>query len=384
MKVRINGTEKHYRTVWMEGSDVCMIDQRLLPHEFKILKCRTHLDTVEAVKDLAVRGAGAIGGAAGYAMAQAVIEGAKLKEKAEFYPYIAEAEEAIKNSRPTAQNLFYAVERVMRRIRKSGRLGETLESLIGADYDALIKGMTQSVDFKEIAQEAVKEANQIADDDAEACRMIGVYGNELIKDGARISTHCNAGWLAFVDNGSALSPIYAAKAAGKNVFVYVDMTMPVMQGARLTAWELLNEGVPHVIVPDNETGSLIQQGMVDMVIVGSDRIAANGDVANKIGTYPLAVLADRHRIPFYVAAPTSTIDPKCKSGKLIPIEERSGDEVLWIPGMTKAGKRTKVRIAPEGSPALNRAFDVTPAELVAGIITEKGIYMSKDIIYALD
>ncbi len=355
MKVKINGTEKHYRTVWMEGSDVMMIDQRLLPHKFKILKCKMHLDTVEAIRNMTVRGAGAIGAAAGYAMAQAGLE---AEYSSDWLAYILTAEKTIKKARPTAQNLFYAVDRVY-------------------------KAMSGDQDLAAIARRGMAEAQAIADEDVIACRKIGMLGNELIKDGMRISTHCNAGWLAFVDYGSALSPIYAAKAAGKNVFVYADETRPVLQGARLTAWELLNEGVPHVIVPDNATGSLIQQGKIDMVIVGSDRIAANGDVANKIGTYPLAVLANYHKIPFYVAAPTSTIDPECKSGDLIPIEERSEDEVHWVPGMTKAGRIMKVRITPEGSHAGNAAFDVTPAELVAGIITEKGIYKPSEIINAL-
>lgn len=365
MKVRINNEEKHYRTVWMDESDVVMIDQRLLPHRFKILKCRTHLDTVEAIKDMAIRGAGAIGAAAGYAMCQAALEGkdirygkSRITESRDWFGHIIIAEKTIKSARPTAQNLFYAVERVY-------------------------KAMCGNQDLGDIVRKAMKEAQAIADEDAESCKKIGEIGNELIRDGMRLLTHCNAGWLAFVDYGSALSPVYAAKADGKKVFVYADETRPRLQGANLTAWELLNEGVEHMVIPDNAAGALMKQGKIDMVIVGSDRIAANGDVANKIGTYTKAVLAKANGIPFYVAAPTSTIDPECKSGDLIPIEERSEDEVRWIAGMAKAGKRISVRVTPEGSHALNIAFDVTPAELVAGIITEKGIYKPEDIVQAL-
>ncbi|MBU2637584.1 MAG: S-methyl-5-thioribose-1-phosphate isomerase [Nanoarchaeota archaeon] len=367
MKVKLqDGTEKHYRTVWMKESNVYMIDQRLLPHRFRILRCKTHLDTVEAIKNMAIRGAGAIGAAAGYAMCQAALEArdisngqSRITESRDWFGHIIIAEKTIKKARPTAQNLFYAVDRVY-------------------------KAMCGDQDLKRITEQAVKEAEAIADEDAASCKRIGELGNDLIRDGMRILTHCNAGWLAFVDYGSALSPIYAAKEAGKNVFVYADETRPRLQGANLTAWELLNEGIEHRVIPDNVAGALMKQGKIDMVIVGSDRIAANGDVANKIGTYTKAVLAKENSIPFYVAAPTSTIDPACKSGDLIPIEERNEDEVRWIAGVTKSGRRMEVRVTPEGSHALNIAFDVTPAELVAGIITETGIYKAEDIIHALE
>ena len=220
---------------------------------------------------------------------------------------------------------------------------------------------------------AMGSALAIAEDDSECCRRIGEHGNALITDGMRISTHCNAGWLAFVDWGSAISPIYAAHRAGKRPFVWVDETRPRLQGANLTAWELSQEGVPHSVIADNATGHYMQRGEIDMVIVGSDRIAANGDVANKIGTYSSAVVAAANGIPFYVAAPTTTIDASCASGDLIPIEERGEDEVQWTSGWDDSGAFSRVRTMPAGSGARNPAFDVTPAHLVAGIITEKGI-----------
>lgn len=225
---------------------------------------------------------------------------------------------------------------------------------------------------------AVEEAQKIADEDSENCRKIGEYGNELIKDGYRIETHCNAGWLAFVDYGSALSPIYVAHRAGKKIFVYADETRPRSQGARLTAWELKGEGVPHKIIPDNAGAHLMSRGEIDMIIVGSDRIAANGDVANKIGTLEKAIVAKRYGVPFYVAAPTTTIDPNCPSGKDIPIEERDQEEVLYQTGPTKDGREETILVASPGSEAMNPAFDVTPAELVTGIITEKGIIKASE------
>lgn len=352
MKVRIKGIEKHFRTVWMEGSNVVMIDQRLLPHKFKLLKCRTYLDSVEAVKNMTIRGAGAIGATAGYAMAQAVNEAPRFsKEKA--IMYVLEAEKRIKEARPTAQNLFYAVDRV---------------------YNSTLKAKT----IEEAVSFAIKEANQIADDDAEACRKIGEYGNTLLGVKDTVLTHCNAGGLAFVDNGSALSPVYAAKAAGKKIIVYTDETRPRLQGANLTAWELLNEGIEHYVIPDNAAGYFMREGKIGVVIVGADRIANNGDTANKIGTYEKAVCAKAAGIPFYVAAPTSTFDVKCRSGRDIPIEYRSEDEVKWVYGRTKAGKMQKVLVTNPESPALNPAFDVTPAEYISGFITEKGIVFNEN------
>jgi len=333
---------KDYRTVWMEGNTVCLIEQNLLPFEFKIFRAENYKQTCMVISTMIVRGAGAIGATAAYAMAQAFVEGDNDAE------FVNNARLEIENTRPTAQNLFYATERVY-------RTGQTS------------------------IEQAVNEAQKIADEDADACKKIGELGNSLIKDGWNIETHCNAGWLAFVDYGSALSPVYAAHRSGKNVFVYADETRPRGQGARLTAWELKNEDVPHVIIPDNAGAHLMSQGKIDMMIVGSDRIAANGDVANKIGTLEKAIAAKYYGIPFYVAAPTSTIDFDCASGKDIPIEQRHEDEVLYQSGPNAEGMLENVLISSPGSGAINPAFDVTPAELVTAIITEKGIFKPGDL-----
>jgi len=319
--MKVAGQE--FRTVWIQGSSVFLIEQNLLPFEFKIFESKSYKDTCVAIKTMLVRGAGAIGATAGFAMAQAFLEKVDVK--------LAKAE--IEATRPTAQNLFYATHRVFN------------------------------------AKYPVAEAQKIADEDVAACRKIGELGNELIKDGFKVETHCNAGWLAFVDYGSALSPIYTAHRSGKKVFVYVDETRPRGQGARLTAWELKNEGVPHKIIPDNAGAYLMSKGEVDLMIVGADRIAANGDVANKIGTLEKAIAAKYYGIPFYVAAPSSTFDKNCKTGKDIPIEERSQDEVLYQTGPNNQ----RILVCSPGSPALNPAFDVTPNELISGIITEQGI-----------
>ena len=317
--MKVNG--KDYRTVWIEDGVVKLINQPLLPETFEIYCCRDYKETAKAIKTMVVRGAGAIGAAAGYAMAQAFLAGEDTQKAAE----------VIKNTRPTAQNLFYAVDKVLRASSK---------------------------------EESLKTAEEIADEDSKASRKIGEYGQSLIEDNAKILTHCNAGWLAFVDWGTALSPIYAAKREGKRIFVFVDETRPRLQGARLTAWELANEEVPHAIIADNAAGYYMREGEVDLVITGADRIAANGDTANKIGTYEKAVLAKENNIPFYIAAPTSTIDITCACGDEIPIEERDEAEVLEVRGQ---------RIAPKQSHARNPAFDVTDAKYITGIITEKGI-----------
>jgi methylthioribose-1-phosphate isomerase len=323
--VKVNG--QHYRTVWMKGNSVFLIEQNLLPFEFKIHEAKTYLETCQAIKTMIVRGAGAIGATAGFAMAQAFL--AKVDT--------AKARKEIAATRPTAQNLFYAISRVY-----------------------------NSVD-------PAAEAQKIADEDAASSRKIGELGNALIKDGARIETHCNAGWLAFVDHGTALSPIYAAHDSGKKIFVYVDETRPRGQGARLTAWELKNANIPHSIIADNAGAFLMSQGKIDLMIVGADRIARNGDVANKIGTLEKAICAKEYGIPFYVAAPSSTFDLNCKTGKDIPIEERGEDEVLYQTGITAKGSLEKILVCSPGSHALNPAFDVTPAQYITGIITEKGI-----------
>ena len=345
----MNVDGKHYRTVWLEGSTVRMINQHLIPHRFEITDLPTYRHTGEAIRTMVVRGAGAIGGTAGYAMAQAAL----AAPEAGFHEHMAEAAAFVEDTRPTAQNLFYAVRRVMRAVEA-----------IGDDSAAGIARAREA---------AVACAVDIADDDAACCEAIGRFGGPLVGQGARVSTHCNAGWLAFVDWGSAISPIYHAFRAGRDPFVWVDETRPRSQGARLTAWELGQEGVRHAVITDNATGHYMSRGEIDMVIVGSDRIAANGDVANKIGTYSSAVVAHSLGIPFYVAAPTTTIDPDCPSGGDIPIEERDQDEVRCTWGWSDDGVFTRVRTTPAGSQARNPAFDVTPAALVAGIITEKGV-----------
>ena len=340
--MRVNG--KDYRSVWWERGLVRMIDQRRLPHQFAILDCPRCADTVEAIRDMAVRGAGAIGVAAGYAAAQATHEA----PASDYRPFLEQAAAQIRRARPTAQDLFFAVDRVM---------------------DAALS----SPSVEAARQAARRVAEQLADDNARAGEQIGRVGAELLREGMRILTHCNAGWLAFADWGSALAPIYQAHRRGMKPFVYVDETRPRSQGAKLTAWELGQEGVPHAILVDAAAGSLMRQGRVDVVIVGADRIAANGDVANKIGTYPLAVLAQRHHIPFYVAAPRSTFDLATPTGAEIPIEERSPEEVCDVVGQAPDGRQARVRISPEGSGAINPAFDVTPAELITALITDEGL-----------
>lgn len=330
----------NYRTVVFENGIVKLIDQNLLPFEFKIIHSLTYFETCTHIRQMTVRGAGAIGAAAAFAMAQACNQA----NESNYLDYIGKAKSEIEGTRPTARNLFYAVERV---------------------YQA---GLISP-------KAAIIEAQAVADEDADASRKIGFFGNQLIPKKANISTHCNAGWLAFVDFGTALSPIYMAFEEGKDIHVWVDETRPRNQGARLTAWELSNENIPHTIIPDNATAFLMQQGKIDMVIVGADRIAANGDTANKIGTLDKAIAAAYYKIPFYVAAPSSTFDIYCKTGNEIPIEYRSEDEVLWFFGRSKMGKLTEVLLANPSSNALNPAFDVTPADLITGFITEKGIIL---------
>ena len=334
---------QHYRTIWMEGNTVFMIEQNLLPFQFQLFKSETYQSTAAAISNMTVRGAGAIGAAGGFAMAQAFID---IGSKNIFAIEMAKKE--IESTRPTAQNLFYAINRVY----NAGKIS---------------------------VENAILEAKNIADEDAAACKKIGELGNVLIKDGYNIATHCNAGWLAFVDYGTALSPVFAAHHAGKKIFVYADETRPRGQGARLTAWELKNENVPHTIIADNAGAYLMSQGKVDMFIVGSDRIALNGDVANKIGTFEKAIVAKEFNIPFYVAAPTSTISFETLTGKDIPIEQRNEDEVQYQTGLTTDGRMEKILVCAPGSSAMNPAFDVTPAKYITGIITEKGIFKPSEI-----
>ncbi|MCP4605043.1 MAG: S-methyl-5-thioribose-1-phosphate isomerase [Proteobacteria bacterium] len=346
---------KHFRTIWLKEGDaktVQIIDQRNLPHEFIIEDLRTVNDVAVAIKDMHVRGAGLIGATAGFGMYIAALE----SDENHFDADLNRFSEQLKATRPTAVNLVWGVERQLAEISK----GASLEEKISI---------------------AKKVALEIADEDAEFCERLGNHGCEIIerisqaKQGDRVNilTHCNAGWLAFVDFGSATAPIYAAFNKGIEVHVWVDETRPRNQGARLTAWELGKHGVPHTVIPDNVGGHLMQHGKVDLVITGTDRTTYTGDVANKVGTYLKALAAKDNNVPFYVALPSSTFDWKMKDGvKEIPIEERGAEEVKYIQGY-KDGVMTKVLLTPETSHASNYAFDVTPARLVTGLITERGI-----------
>ncbi len=340
--MKVNG--QHYRTVWFDSSthSVKMIEQNKLPFQFEIADLKDHVETANAIKIMTVRGAGAIGAAAGYAMAQAFLESSDIH-------HWDTARQLIEASRPTAQNLFYATKRV---------------------YEA---GMYAAYQGSTPAEAALKEAEVIANEDIEFCRLIGEHGEKLFDNNFKILTHCNAGWLAFVDIGSATAPIYGARDNGKQIFVFTDETRPRNQGARLTAWELNNEGIPHKIIADNVSAFLMKKGMINACIVGCDRVASNGDVANKIGTLEKAIAAEKYGIPFYVATPLSTIDLKCPSGEQIPIEERGDDEVLYQSGPDEKGEMHKIRVASPGSSALNYAFDVTDASLITGLITPKGV-----------
>ncbi|MBI9062125.1 MAG: S-methyl-5-thioribose-1-phosphate isomerase [Marinilabiliaceae bacterium] len=338
---------KHYKTVWFDSdrNTVCMIDQTKLPFSFEIIELKHHSDTAKAIKNMLVRGAGAIGATAGFAMAQAFVEARESEDG----NYVEAARELIEATRPTAVNLFYATNKVY----TSGQ---------------------ESVD------KAIEMAYQVAADDESDSQKIGEYGNELLKDKCRVLTHCNAGWLAFVDYGTALSPIYKADEAGKDPFVFVDETRPRGQGARLTAWELQQAGIRHKIIADNAAAFYMQKGEIDIVITGADRIAANGDTANKIGTLEKAILAKEFGIPFYIAAPFSTIDFDSPSGNVFNIEERSDDELLYHEGPDEEGVIRKIRMASPDSEGLNPAFDVTPAKYIAGIITERGIIKTEDLL----
>jgi methylthioribose-1-phosphate isomerase len=322
----------------MEGNSVYFIEQNVLPFQFNIGEAAGYRDSCDVIKTMRVRGAGAIGALAGFAMAQACNEA----NFANYESFIIHARKEIEQTRPTARNLFYATEKVF----MAGMISPT---------------------------NATREAQKIANKDAADSLKIGEYGSRLLDDGSNILTHCNAGWLAFVDFGTALSPVYLSHNSGKKLFVYVGETRPRGQGARLTAWELNNADIPHAIIPDNAAAYYMSLGKIDLVITGADRIAANGDTANKIGTLEKAILAGEYKIPFYIAAPTSTIDLNCKSGKEITIEERNQDEVLFQDGPDNSGRMHRIRVSSPGSRALNPAFDVTPAKYITGIITEKGI-----------
>jgi methylthioribose-1-phosphate isomerase len=351
----VNGV--HYRTIWLEGRVVRMIDQTLLPFRFEILDSHGHAETARCIRDMVVRGAGAIGAAGGYGTAQAALEAPEDG----FDAYVEAAMRLLKATRPTARNLFYAVDRVLAAVHGVRAAG-------GSPAEA--------------RQRAVDEAEAVAREDTESCIRIGELGAALIRDGMRILTHCNAGWLGFSDWGTALAPLYRAKRDGKRFSVWVDETRPRLQGARLTAWELANEGIGFRVIPDNAAGWLMRRGEVDLAIVGSDRIAANGDVANKIGTYEKAVCARANGVPFYVAAPLSTFDAGSATGGDIPIEERDPNEVLQVTGPDAEGTLRTVDLAAPGAGARNPAFDVTPAELVTGIICERGILKPHELAEA--
>ena len=352
MKVR----GQHYRTIWPNETDdrvIQLIDQRFLPHRFVIEEVRTVAEMAGAIREMHVRGAGLIGAAAGYGMYLATLE---MAAGASFEDDLAAAAEQLKATRPTAVNLAWALER-------------QFKSIVAADG---LEGKRRA---------AFDTARQIADEDAEYCRRIGEHGLALIrrlserKGGAPVNvlTHCNAGWLAFVDHGSATAPIYAAHDAGIPVHVWVDETRPRSQGSKLTAWELGEHGVPHTVIADNAGGHLMQHDKVDAVIVGTDRTTYTGDVANKIGTYLKALAAKDNAVPFYVALPSSSFDWNIRDGlKEIPIEERGAEEVSYADGWHD-GQQVEVRVTPQTSAAANYGFDVTPRQLVTGLITERGI-----------
>ena len=348
----MNVGDKHYHTIWLneDGRSVDIIDQRWLPHEFRIVTLKTVPDVATAIRDMWVRGAPLIGVTAAYGVAIAMTEDASDENLERVWHELNE-------TRPTAINLRWALNEMKR----------VLSPLPPAERAAV----------------AYARAAEIAQEDVELNRSIGQHGLEVIRgiaarkkpgEPVNILTHCNAGWLATVDYGTATAPIYLATEEGIPVHVYVDETRPRNQGAQLTAWEMNGHGVPHTLIVDNAGGHLMQHGMIDMVIVGTDRTTANGDVCNKIGTYLKALAARDNGIPFYVALPSPTIDWTVKDGvKEIPIEERNGDEVSLVQGKLADGTVVQVRVSPEGTPAGNPAFDVTPARLVTGLITERGI-----------
>ena len=346
---------QRFRTIWLHPAKekiVQLIDQRFLPHQFVIEDVTTVAQMADAIREMHVRGAGLIGASAGYGMYLATTEAAASNS---FDQQLADAAAQLKVTRPTAVNLVWAIERQLLSIAN----GKTAPEKVTL---------------------ALRTAKEIASEDEEQCRMIGQHGLPLIEQIARskndkpvnVLTHCNAGWLAFVDYGSALAPIYAAHDRGLPVHVWVDETRPRSQGSKLTAWELVQHGVPHTIIADSAGGHLMQRGDVDLVIVGSDRTTRAGDVANKIGTYLKALAARDNNVPFYVALPSTSFDWSIRDGREIPIEQRSAGEVKRADGW-RDGQLVEVSVAPENSPAANYGFDVTPRRLVTGLITERGI-----------
>ena len=373
MNVRVGRRTRHYRTVAFDASKnaVLLIEQRLLPHEFQVVAVRDFRETARAIQEMIVRGAGAIGATAAYGLAQGAraFRGGDIRK---FSCHVETVYQTLKAARPTAIDPVNA----MNEIRRAMSAGETVQQQ---------QALTRAA------------AEQFADDDVKHCEAIGRHGAPLIRDGMRVLTHCNAGWLAFVDVGTATAPLYAAQAQGKKFHVFCDETRPRSQGATLTAWELAGQGIAHEIIADNAAGHLMQRGEIDLVIVGSDRtLGRTGEVANKIGTYTKAVLAERHNIPFYVAIPLSTIDWELSSGSEIPIEERDQSEVLGAWGALrnpkseirnpkseirnpKSVRRVYMRVANPTSRARNPGFDVTPPELISGIITPAGIFKPNEL-----
>ncbi|MBR4225403.1 MAG: S-methyl-5-thioribose-1-phosphate isomerase [Candidatus Methanomethylophilaceae archaeon] len=327
MRASIDGEVRNIKAVWFEKGKVMMIDQRELPAKVVLVGFDDYLDVAEAIRNMTTRGAPSIGATAAYAMCLAALKGCD----------IVKAAKDVKAARPTANDLFYAVDYMCERLSKG--------------------------------EDPVKAADGYAQMMIDKCTLIGEHGSALIKDGMKVMTHCNAGALATVDVGTALAPMRKAWAQGKRFFVYASETRPRLQGMQLTAWELNQEGIDHAIIPDGASAYYMSKG-VDLIITGADRIAANGDFANKIGTFDKAIVAKHFGIPFYVAAPISTFDFSTETGEGIVIEQRAEEEVTMI------GDR---RIAPVGSKALNPAFDVTPADLVTGFITEKGILRPDEI-----
>ena len=338
---------KEYRTIWYENNVVKIIDQTKLPHQFIIKDLKTVKDAINAIKVMEVRGAPLIGGTAAYGIALAVQENNDPE-------FIKKSAEELIQSRPTAINLKWAVDRMMNKL--------------------------SGINSDQILDIALKEAKEICDEDEKFCENIGINGLKIIeeiynkkKETVNILTHCNAGWLATINWGTATSPIYHAHKKGIPVHVWVDETRPRNQGANLTSYELNEEEIPNTIIADNTGGILMQRGDVDMCIVGTDRTLSNGDVCNKIGTYLKALAAHDNNVPFYVALPSSTIDWDIKNAKDIPIEERNSEELSHVEGIDENNEIKKVLIYPKKSKAMNLAFDVTPAKYVTGLITEKGI-----------
>jgi methylthioribose-1-phosphate isomerase len=339
------------RTVDFQDNAVRLIDQTALPGELRMVECRTVDDVADAIRSMKVRGAPAIGATAGFGLALAAMtyETGNPDDPGPLLHRLKGAADLLKSTRPTAVNLAWAVDRVM--VDGIKAISNAVNPNVGS--------------VERVRRAVVDSARALADEDVAINRQMGAHGSALIPEMASILTHCNTGSLATVEYGTALGAVRAAAEAGKRLHVFVDETRPFLQGARLTAWELKQDGIPQTLITDNMAGHFMARGAIDLVIVGADRIAANGDVANKIGTYTLAVLCKEHGLPFYVAAPTSTIDLSISSGAEIAIEERSEAEVTHLAGR---------RIAPDDVRAAHPAFDVTPSRLVTAIITEQGVH----------